>query len=145
MDWPGVPRIVLTPNVMEFKRLCESMVSLIPRYRSQGGSIRPRQSPADLDQKIDPNSDHHSLCPQLARSLQNVTIIQKGETDIISNGLQIPREFIEGQTTGSGSDEVLENQIQGGLKRVGGQGDILSGSTGVLLAWGSEWVKGSYA
>jgi ATP-dependent NAD(P)H-hydrate dehydratase len=28
MDWPGVPRIILTPNVMEFKRLCEKMVDL---------------------------------------------------------------------------------------------------------------------
>lgn len=26
MDWPGVPRIILTPNVMEFKRLCDTMV-----------------------------------------------------------------------------------------------------------------------
>jgi ATP-dependent NAD(P)H-hydrate dehydratase len=56
--------------------------------------------------------------------------------------MQIPAELIEGQ--GTSSEEVLENQIQGGLKRVGGQGDILSGSTGVLMAWGSEWVKGTY-
>lgn len=25
--WKGVPRIILTPNVMEFKRLCDTMVS----------------------------------------------------------------------------------------------------------------------
>lgn len=56
--------------------------------------------------------------------------------------MQIPAELIEGQ--GISSEEVLENEIQGGLKRVGGQGDILSGSTGVLMAWGSEWVKGTY-
>jgi ATP-dependent NAD(P)H-hydrate dehydratase len=28
MDWPGVPRIILTPNIMEFKRLCETMASI---------------------------------------------------------------------------------------------------------------------
>ena len=28
LDWPGVPRVVLTPNVMEFQRLCEKMVRL---------------------------------------------------------------------------------------------------------------------
>ncbi|KAI9639352.1 putative cytoplasm protein [Dioszegia hungarica] len=117
MDWPGVPRIVLTPNIMEFKRLCEAM-------------------------KIDTKAEPRTLCPQLARALQNVTIIQKGEHDIVSNGMQIPAELIEGQ--GISSEEVLENEIQGGLKRVGGQGDILSGSTGVLMAWGSEWVKGTY-
>jgi ATP-dependent NAD(P)H-hydrate dehydratase len=26
LDWPGVPRIILTPNLMEFKRLCQAMV-----------------------------------------------------------------------------------------------------------------------
>jgi NAD(P)H-hydrate repair Nnr-like enzyme with NAD(P)H-hydrate dehydratase domain len=92
-------------------------------------------------QGIDPKAEHRTLCPLLARALKNVTIIQKGEHDIISNGMPIPAELIEGNST----EEVLENEIQGGLKRVGGQGDILSGSTGVLMAWGSEWVKGTYA
>lgn len=39
---------------------------------------------------------------------------------------------------------MLKNETKGGLKRCGGQGDILSGSVGVLLAWGAEWVKGTY-
>lgn len=26
-DWPGQCRVVLTPNIMEFKRLCEALVS----------------------------------------------------------------------------------------------------------------------
>jgi ATP-dependent NAD(P)H-hydrate dehydratase len=90
--------------------------------------------------KIDPNSDVDTLCPQLARALQNVTIIQKGSADIISNGLVITSELL-----GDGAQsEVLKGEVEGGLKRVGGQGDILSGSVGVLLAWGSEWVRGSY-
>ncbi|WWC89158.1 ATP-dependent (S)-NAD(P)H-hydrate dehydratase [Kwoniella dendrophila CBS 6074] len=122
MDWPGVPRVILTPNVMEFKRLCEKL-------------------------QIDPSSSPETLCPKLAKALGNVTIIQKGATDIISNGLQIPSAL---QSEGSddkqgGQRDILENEIEGGLKRVGGQGDILSGSTGVLMAWGSEWVRGSYS
>lgn len=32
----------------------------------------------------------------------------------------------------------------GGLKRVGGQGDILCGTVGTLLAWGREWSRGAY-
>jgi len=115
MDWPGVPRIILTPNVMEFKRLCQTM-------------------------KIDSSAPPASLCPSLARSLQNLTIIQKGPTDIISNGLSVPPELVEDK----GQKEILESDVEGGLKRVGGQGDILSGSVGVLMAWGSEWVRGSY-
>jgi ATP-dependent NAD(P)H-hydrate dehydratase len=94
-------------------------------------------------QGIDQSGDAETICPKLARSLGNATIIQKGQTDIISNGLPLPAALL------SGSDaekqcEVLRSDVQGGLKRVGGQGDILSGSTGVLLAWGSEWVKGTY-
>lgn len=26
-DWPGECRVILTPNIMEFKRLCEALVS----------------------------------------------------------------------------------------------------------------------
>ncbi|KAL0255370.1 ATP-dependent (S)-NAD(P)H-hydrate dehydratase [Cryptococcus tetragattii IND107] len=117
MDWPGVPRIILTPNVMEFKRLCDTM-------------------------KIDPSGPHTSLCPQLATALGNATIIQKGPSDIISNGLKLPSSFLSDES--EGEQNYLEVKVEGGLKRVGGQGDILSGSTGVLLAWGSEWVRGSY-
>ena len=95
-------------------------------------------------QKINPKSDPATLCPRLARSLQNLTIIQKGPTDIISNGMPIPAELL---TEGFGHDqpETLLGEVEGGLKRVGGQGDILSGSTGVLMAWGAEWVQGSFA
>ena len=55
--------------------------------------------------------------------------------------MPIPAEWLE---VSGGQPEILEVNVTGGLKRVGGQGDILSGSTGVLLAWGSEWVRGSY-
>nr|ODO01223.1 ATP-dependent (S)-NAD(P)H-hydrate dehydratase [Cryptococcus depauperatus CBS 7855] len=111
-DWPGVPRIILTPNVMEFKRLCETV-------------------------NIDPGSSPQSLCPKLAAALGNATIIQKGPTDIISNGIPIPPVLLLNEKE---KKDILEVSVEGGLKRVGGQGDILSGSTGVLLAWGSEHV-----
>ena len=118
---------------MEFKRLCQSTVRC---PNSLNGLA------AHTGQNIDAKSDPKSLCPQLARKLQNVTIVQKGETDIISNGMPIPSELLAQQA--SEQVEILESSVQGGLKRVGGQGDILSGSMGVLLAWGSEWVKGTY-
>jgi len=115
LNWPGVPRVILTPNVMEFKRLCSVM-------------------------KIDDKASPLTLCPQLAKSLQNLTIIQKGATDIISNGMPIPAELLSDED----QPETLQSNVEGGLKRVGGQGDILSGSVGVLMAWGSEWVRGAY-
>lgn len=45
---------------------------------------------------------------------------------------------------GQPETDALVDAVQGGLKRVGGQGDILSGSTGTLLAWGREWARGAY-
>lgn len=53
-----------------------------------------------------------------------MTIIQKGPSDIISNG-----------------DRTETVGIEGGLKRVGGQGDILSGVTGTFLAWGKNFEE----
>ncbi|KAK8142243.1 hypothetical protein G3M48_009128 [Beauveria asiatica] len=54
----------------------------------------------------------------LAHALGGVTIIQKGQQDHISNG-----------------KVSLTNDIQGGRKRSGGQGDTLTGSVATFLAW----------
>lgn len=78
-------RIILTPNVMEYKRL------------------------------FGDNPDFESDSFSWARDL---TILEKGRFDLIRHG-----------TT------VLECQEEGGLKRSGGIGDILSGCTGTLLGW----------
>jgi len=65
-------------------------------------------------------------------------IIEKGADDIISHGGRLPPIF--GLDT-----DTLVDRTPGGLKRVGGQGDILSGTAGTLLAWGREWARGAYA
>jgi ATP-dependent NAD(P)H-hydrate dehydratase len=86
------------------------------------------------------DSEPEKHCAKLARKLgHNIVIIQKGADDIISHGALVP-DFISVQ-----SSDTLVDSIQGGLKRVGGQGDILSGTTGTLLAWGREWARGAYA
>ncbi|KAG8935687.1 hypothetical protein FRC02_006963 [Tulasnella sp. 418] len=92
-------KAVLTPNVVEFGRLCDSMKV-------------PKDSPPD------------QLAPLLSKAFGNVTILQKGANDIISNG-----------------DRTETIDIQGGLKRVGGQGDILSGVVGTFLAWGKTFEE----
>lgn len=50
--------------------------------------------------------------------------MMKGATDIITNG-----------------HEIVECSEPGGLKRSGGQGDILSGTIGTWLAWGKVWEE----
>lgn len=50
--------------------------------------------------------------------LDNVTILKKGKTDIISDG-----------------EHTVQVSEKGGLKRSGGIGDILSGTLGTFIYW----------
>lgn len=55
---------------------------------------------------------------QLALELGGVTILRKGEVDVISNG-----------------NMLFVSSVRGSPKRAGGQGDILAGLTGTFYAW----------
>jgi len=87
----GYDRAILTPNVMEYKRLYENL--------------------SHDDDKDDDEED----------PFQSVTIVQKGKTDAIR---------LNGST-------VLTCSEEGGLKRAGGIGDVLSGVIGTMVAWHS--------
>ncbi|KAI8079808.1 H-hydrate dehydratase [Halteromyces radiatus] len=97
----GYQKAVLTPNVVEFSRLCKAMGI------DTGGK-----------------EDGH-LAQQLSQALGGVTIVQKGENDIIAN-----------------DKKVFVCDAEGGLKRMGGQGDILSGTIATFLAWGKGYEEG---
>lgn len=99
----GYASAVLTPNVMEFQRLCERM----------------GVDPATVE------GGRENACAELARKFGGVTIIQKGRQDVISNGR-----------------ETMVVDIEGGLKRTGGQGDVLTGCLGTLLAWKKLYSEG---
>lgn len=102
----GYKECILTPNVVEFGRLAKAL-----------GIDTPSQ--ADIGKEGgDKTSKESDACQQLSNALGGVTILQKGPHDVISNG-----------TTS------IINDIKGGLKRSGGQGDTLTGSLGTLLAW----------
>ncbi|XP_078402206.1 ATP-dependent (S)-NAD(P)H-hydrate dehydratase isoform X1 [Cetorhinus maximus] len=91
----GYGKAILTPNVVEFARLYNTVL----------------KGPLD-------EYDHQGNLLQLSQALGNVTIVQKGQKDLISDG-----------TT------VLVCSQQGSGRRCGGQGDLLSGSLGVLAHW----------
>ncbi|XP_071742016.1 ATP-dependent (S)-NAD(P)H-hydrate dehydratase [Rutidosis leptorrhynchoides] len=59
----------------------------------------------------------------LAKSIGGVTILRKGQTDYISDG-----------------EGVEAVSIYGSPRRCGGQGDILSGSVAVFLAWARKRI-----
>lgn len=119
----GYSKAVLTPNVVEFGRLCEAAVS-------SGEPVLIPSSCADaiLSQGLKQDSDKNTLAARLADALGGVTILQKGAVDRITNGT---------------STETLVNEVQGSVRRCGGQGDVLSGSVGTFLAWGMSWQDDS--
>ncbi|XP_070264696.1 ATP-dependent (S)-NAD(P)H-hydrate dehydratase isoform X3 [Myotis yumanensis] len=91
----GYQKAVLTPNHVEFIRLSEAVL----------------RDPVD-------SSDRRGAVLRLSQALGNVTVVQKGEQDVISDG-----------------EQVLECNLQGSNRRCGGQGDLLSGFLGVLVQW----------
>ncbi|KAJ2382501.1 hypothetical protein GGI05_005636 [Coemansia sp. RSA 2603] len=64
---------------------------------------------------------------KVAEALGGVTIVRKGPSDVITDG---QKTFICEET--------------GGLRRCGGQGDILSGSIAAFLAWGRKYCEGKW-
>ncbi|GJJ11555.1 hypothetical protein Clacol_005789 [Clathrus columnatus] len=104
----GYTKAVLTPNISEFKRLANSL-----------------GIPSDVPSE--------SIAPLMSRRLNGVTILQKGQHDLIT--VHVPEKQAE---------ETFIVDIEGGLKRCGGQGDILSGITGTMLAWGKNYELGVY-
>ncbi|CAG8532282.1 24733_t:CDS:2 [Gigaspora rosea] len=91
---------ILTPNVNEFKRLCETM-------------------------RIEFEDDcKGELAQKLSQAFGGVTIVQKGKNDLISNG-----------------NSIFLVDHKSGLKRCGGQGDILTGLISTFVAWGVAYKK----
>ncbi|XP_027445382.1 ATP-dependent (S)-NAD(P)H-hydrate dehydratase isoform X3 [Zalophus californianus] len=90
----GYRKAVLTPNHVEFSRLSEAVL------REPGNG-----------------SDREAVW-RLSQALGNVTVVRKGEQDVLSDG-----------------EQVLECAQEGSSRRCGGQGDLLSGALGVLVHW----------
>lgn len=103
---------------------------------------------------------------QVSRALGGVTVLQKGGEDIIATNtggagarereaskachrvLASPNARADIQQVPPSEEENTEEQVSvdtsGGLKRCGGQGDILSGTVGTVLAWGKCYEEGAY-
>lgn len=89
--------VILTPNKVEFCRLYKAVMGIT----------------------IDPSlSVNHGDVTALARKLGHVTILQKAEQDIITNGVDI---------------NICEKI--GSPRRCGGQGDLMAGILATFLYW----------
>jgi ATP-dependent NAD(P)H-hydrate dehydratase len=107
----GYKKCILTPNAAEFERLLSSVINEVNNI-SNNNTYNDPNITADLKSDI---IERKVL--GLSEYL-GVTIIRKGEYDIISNG-KIAYIIDE----------------QGSPRRCGGQGDILAGNLGVAIYW----------
>lgn len=92
-------KAILTPNVMEFKRLTDAL------------NINHELNESNLEKLM-------LTTIELSKKLGGVTIIRKGKQELIVK-----------------NDEVLINEMIGSPRRVGGQGDTLTGSIATLVNW----------
>ena len=83
----------------------------------------------------------------VSRALGGVTILQKGAQDIIctnTGGSSEADARVSKVDASENTEEQVAVDVPGGLKRCGGQGDILSGTVGTALAWGKCFEDGAY-
>jgi ATP-dependent NAD(P)H-hydrate dehydratase len=80
-------KAVLTPNVVEFKRLCETMVILFCECTDNSSSVRGETNTFFFNQKLKfDDKETDKMAERLSNAFGGVTIVQKGPNDIISNG-----------------------------------------------------------
>lgn len=119
----GYRRAVLTPNVVEFKRLSEQV-------------------------GVDPNTPADERAEVISKELGGVTVLQKGAKDLIAVDItSAAADTVKSQIKDEAKEktrEVVEVDVEGGLKRCGGQGDILSGAVGTFLAFGKCYEDGAF-
>ncbi|KIJ20970.1 hypothetical protein PAXINDRAFT_160400 [Paxillus involutus ATCC 200175] len=121
----GYRRAVLTPNVVEFKRLSEQ---------------------AGVDKDVPANE----RAAEVSKRLGGVVILEKGAKDLIASDTTGEEASLkesklsEDDEEGEKVKEVVEVDVEGGLKRCGGQGDVLSGNVGTMLAWGKCYEDGAF-
>ncbi|KAM3127891.1 hypothetical protein pb186bvf_020009 [Paramecium bursaria] len=109
-------QFILTPNKIELQRLFNSFNI---NYE-QDDQILEKENQEMI--KLIQNPAGYTLSVlKLSQALNNMIIIAKGREDIITNG------------------QVVYSVIQeGSAKRCGGQGDVLSGLTGLYAFWSKE-------
>ncbi len=121
----GYRRAVVTPNVVEFARLSEAL-------------------------GVDPATPADERAALVSRLLGGVAVLQKGAVDIIAtDSTGEAADLAASQLAGADAaferaKETVRVDTEGGLKRCGGQGDVLSGAVGTFMAWGRCYEDGAF-
>ncbi|KAH9975938.1 Ribokinase-like protein [Lactifluus volemus] len=98
---------------------------------------------------IDSNTPPAERASAVSKVLGGVTILQKGQSDIIAVNTEDAKSRAAHEASKISPDEGEQNEVvvvqtPGGLKRCGGQGDILGGSVGTFLAWAKCYESGAF-
>ena len=120
----GYRRSVITPNVAEFARLSEAL-------------------------EIDPSAADDEKAGLVSRALGGVTVLRKGPKDAIAidttgESADLDASKVSHDAERESTKEVVFVDVEGGMKRCGGQGDVLSGMLGTILAWGKCYELGYF-
>ncbi|KAG5458243.1 MAG: Ribokinase-like protein [Olpidium bornovanus] len=127
----GYGLAVLTPNVVEFGRLCKSVCGSVRICQNlaveDGGN-------ANVDECDSGNvGSAASMSAKLARAFGGLTVVEKGDVDPDNMSLTtVCRRALLA---------VFVSDKPGGLKRCGGQGDLLTGCLAVWLLWAVRAAK----
>jgi len=126
----GYKRVILTPNAMEFRRLWEAIEKDAPP------PLDFDLSALNIDMKTPPKDDtlkrfglfahpHDAAAAmerepsvRLARRLGGVTILSKGQIDLVTDG-----------------NTLMSVAHRGSPRRAGGQGDVLAGAIATFYSW----------
>ena len=115
----GYALAVLTPNVVEFKRLAGALGVEV----SEGGKKADGSEDGNEDGREGGRATE--AVEALAGELGGVMVLQKGARDHLSDGRV-----------------TYTVDLEGGRKRSGGQGDTLTGSIATFLAWRKAYLDG---
>lgn len=99
---------------------------------------------------MDPSTPLELRASLLSKALGGVTVLQKGAEDLIATNTTDSSKSEAHDVSKIPDNEPLDEDkvtkvdAPGGLKRCGGQGDVLSGCVGTWLAWGKCYETGAF-
>ncbi|ODQ80908.1 hypothetical protein BABINDRAFT_59317 [Babjeviella inositovora NRRL Y-12698] len=110
-------QVVLTPNIMEFQRLCKAVNVSVDLEKLSSKDPEARDTYTT------------ELATLASNRLHNVSLLVKGYHDIVVNGK---------------TSMVLDHSksVIPSLRRCGGQGDTLTGILATAMAWAANYQKG---
>lgn len=135
---------VLTPNVVEFGRLSRAVGVDVEEEDGDGVEAEGERDEEDGLAGTGP-------ARALARALGGVTVVQKGERDVITDGggadAAVGDRGGGDEDSGAGTGDeagygTFVVDLRGGKKRSGGQGDTLTGCIATFLAWRKAYMDG---